>query len=232
MYKVKLEKFEGPLDLLLELIEKEKLEITEISLAQIADQYLSYLTAVKEINPTTLADFLVVAAQLLLIKSKALLPDMEVTEEEKITTEELTWRLKEYKKFKDIAQQLKQMEKHGWISFEQRFFKKADGFYPGDNLALEKLYTCFKKLTEMVDERQKLEEQAIKEVVSIEEKIDLVKHLLFDEGNVRFQVLVERSKDKGEIVVTFLALLELIKQKFIKVNQDNHFGEIYIQKYE
>src|SRR3989344_3794745 len=108
-YIMKQEKFEGPMELLLELIEKEKLSISEISLAKVADEYISYVKGLEKIDPEELAEFLVVAAHLMLIKSRSLLPQLKLTEEEEGSIEELEKRLKEYQRLRQLAGELKKL---------------------------------------------------------------------------------------------------------------------------
>jgi segregation and condensation protein A len=122
MYNIKIEQFEGPMDLLLELISKEKLDITGISLAQIADQYLKYLEEKKDINIVNLADFLTVAAKLILLKSKALLPLLNLSEEDEEEIFDLERQLEEYKKFKLIAPEIEKIYNNNNQSFSRDNF--------------------------------------------------------------------------------------------------------------
>ncbi len=230
VYQVKLEKFEGPLDLLLQLIEKEKLDITEVSLTKVCDQYVKYLKQVQEIDPGSLADFLVIAARLLLIKSRALLPEIEISDEEELSIEELQERLREYKRFKDVAKKLKVLYFNPNTSFEQRFFlEEKRAFFPSENLTLENLLTAYKALLQIL-EHQKLATEYIPETISIEEKIAQLENLILKKVNLRFQELIKHSQTKLEAIVTFLALLELVKQRIVKVRQKKLFEDIVLER--
>ena len=230
MYQVKLEKFEGPLDLLLQLIEKQKLNVTEISLANVADQYLEYITQQGEINPELTADFLVVAAQLLLIKSKALLPELELSEDEELSIEELQERLKEYKRFKEIAKKLKSLYFSPYISFEQRFFiEEKRAFSPGQNLNLKNLLSSYHDLLCLL-EKERLDIEYIPQTISLKEKIAYLQELIFKKVDLHFHELLKNAKTKLETIVYFLALLELVKQKVVQAKQEKLFDDIIIQK--
>ncbi|MEW6407478.1 MAG: segregation/condensation protein A [Patescibacteria group bacterium] len=230
MYKVQLEKFEGPLDLLLELIESEKLNITEVSLTKVCDQYLKYLEETKDISPSNLADFLLVAAQLILIKSKAILPDFQLSDEEKISTEELSFRLLQYKKFKAAAKKILQMYLGKNICHEKRFQETLVAFYPGKNLTSENISLTFYDLLRILKQFEILEKETIKETVSIKEKIIHLQFLISRQVNIRFNKIIKQAKTRLEAIVSFLALLELIRQKVINVIQSDTFGEIEIKK--
>ena len=231
VYQVKLEKFEGPLDLLLQLIEKEKLDITEVSLAKICDQYVKYLKQVQEVDPGSLADFLVIAARLLLIKSRALLPEIEMSEEEELSIEELQERLREYKRFKDVAKKLKVLYFSSNTSFEQRFFlEEKRAFFPSENLTLENLLIAYKALLQILEREKKLATEYIPETISIEEKIAQLEDLILKKVNPRFQELLKHSQTKLESIVTFLALLELVKQRIVKVRQKKLFEDIVLER--
>lgn len=230
MYKVQLEKFEGPLDLLLELIESEKLSITEVSLAKVCDQYLKYLEIAENIAPSNLADFLLIAAQLILIKSKAILPDFKLSEEEKVSSEELAFRLREYKKFKEAAKKIYQMYLSKNVCFEKQVHDMPVAFFPGKNLNKESLAASFYDLLRVLKQFEELEKETIRETISIKEKIANLQSLISREVNVKFNTIIKQAKTKLEAIVSFLALLELVRQKIVNVMQKDEFGEIEIKK--
>ena len=229
-YKIKLEKFEGPLDLLLELIENEKLDITEFSLAKVCNQFLEYIGSEENIGPSSLADFLLVAAQLILIKSRAILPNFELSEEEKVSAEELAFRLRECKKFKDAAKKLHVMYTSHKRSFEKQWQEKMVAFYPGKNLSCESLNSAFCDLAQILKTFEALKKETIKETVFLKKKIAEMQILISRQVNMRFNEIVKQAKNKLEAIVSFLALLELVKQKIICVNQADRFGDIEIAK--
>jgi len=231
LYQVKLNQFEGPLDLLLELIEKEKMDITEVSLSKVTDDYLKYLEGVENIKPSILADFLHIAAHLILIKSRSLLPDLEFEEEEEISTEDLKNRLIEYKKFKDMAMKFGEMYKGEYTSYEKKISAEdVNVFYPGRSLTNASFTRAVGRLTSQIVKFEELEEKTIKDVVSIKEKIGQIKDLITKRVNVKFSNILKGNKSKLDTVVSFLALLELIKQKILKVEQKELFGDIELAK--
>jgi segregation and condensation protein A len=226
-YVTKLEKFEGPLDLLLKLIEKEKMDITEVSLVAITDQFLEYLKELEEVNPGNLADFLVIAAQLILIKSKALLPDLEVEDEDEVSAEDLARRLREYKIFKEQAQVINGLYRNNNISFEQIVdTEKAPVFYPGKNVSLDILQKSMESLIVGLNKFKSLAETTVKQTVSLKEKIVSLQSMISREAEVKFGDVVKNSESRLDAVVAFLALLELVKQQAVEVEQNNNFGEI------
>lgn len=229
-YQVKLEKFEGPLDLLLQLIEKEKLDITEISLARVTNQYLEYLNEIEKISPESLADFLVIAAQLILIKSKALLPELTLPEEDELSSEELALRLKEYKLFKEKARVLNQIYHNKYASFERQFNEETIAFYPGKNLSLENLTNAIYNLIQEFNKFKILTQKTIKQTISLRMKINDLQKIISHELKIKFGSVLKKAKSRLEAIVSFLALLELVKQQLIKVEQQKTFGEIIVEK--
>ena len=230
MYKVQLEKFAGPLDLLLDLIEKEELDITEVSLAQVTNQYLNYLEEVGDIDPTQLADFLMVAAKLILIKSRALLPEFQVDDEDEESIEDLRYRLAEYKRFKEAAVAIKALHDSSQVAFERSVsVDMRRTFYPG-NITSDDLLAAAGSLVNALDQFKSLQEETIKEVISVKEKILQIQNLISQEAQCKFSSILTGAKNKSEAIVSFLALLELIKQRLVSVAQTEHFGEIEVKK--
>lgn len=231
-FLIRQEKFAGPLDLLLTLIAKEKLSITEISLAQVADQYISYVQSIEKIDIDSLAEFLVIAAQLMLLKSKALLPYAEDQEEEQ-TVQELQERLKTYQQIKRLAKKLRDLERKGQIIAAREPFKNvASLFRPPRKIKLTDFKKALTKILSSLPSSKKLAEEKIQRAISLEEKIKNIQ-LLF-EKNIKstFSELVGAKADRIEIIVSFLAILELTRQRIITIQQDNLFSDIIIQKYE
>ena len=239
---IKFDKFEGPLGLLLEIIEKEEMDITEVSLAKIADQYVEYIKDNPKINPDKMADFLVVASRLLLIKSKALLPYLYTEEEEEL--EELEDQLKMYKEFLEAAKKVEVMIGRKKFMFAREFNRRAmlsninctkEGeaniFSPPKKLAKEDLQIVFKELISHINPPLKaLEEEKLEHKVRIEDKILSIQKMLIEKIKFSFNKLLNKSNSKTEVIVSFLAMLELIKQRNIAVNQNELFSEIVINK--
>lgn len=232
-YEVRLPVFEGPLDLLLHLIERQELDITAISLARVTDQYLAYLSDREQIDPATIADFLLVAAKLLLLKSRMLLPqpprlgtDDEAEEED--VGEELARQLREYQRFKVAATSLAEREAQGLRAHVRV------GPPPSLPTHLDQLDVSLDELLAAVRQALAVQPQPpVSQVVapitiSIADKMTDIRALTAGGRPVAFSQLLAAAQSRVEIVITFLALLELMKQRVVTVQQDRLFGEILI----
>ncbi|MFA6513683.1 MAG: segregation/condensation protein A [Patescibacteria group bacterium] len=230
------EKFSGPLGLLLSLIESEEMDITEINLAKIADEYVAYVRAAENIDPEELADFLVVAAKLLYIKSKALLPYL-YTDTEEEEGDDLEKQLRMYKEFIEASRQIKDIiaqEKFLYlppITKSRRIQTIVEPtFSPPTKVTALILLEQFKKILADLAKRneEKLPEEKLEPKMNIEEKILLIRQMLFDKVRVNFSKLLRAATNKTEMIVSFLAVLELAKQKELIFEQDELFSEIHI----
>ena len=231
MYKIELEQFQGPLPLLLQLIEKEELDITEVSLANIAEQYLAYIEQVRDLPPGDLTDFLVVAAKLLLIKSKLLLPSLQLDGEEEAG--DLEKQLKIYRIYYDASKHIQKMigkKKFSYFRESSRVRTVEPIFNPPQGICAKDLRDYFKEVLERIEPIVKLPQEMIKRTVSIQEKISQIKTAISTEARLSFKNLLTQSKNKTEVIVTFLALLELVKQRSVLVMQESVFEEIYIEQ--
>jgi len=231
--QIKIDKFEGPLGLLLKLIEKEEMDITEICLAKITDQYINYIRNSDYIKPDDMADFLVVAAKLLLIKSKALLPYLYSEEESEI--EEFEQQLKMYKEFVEASKVIEKMIGKKKFMFAREFNRQvmlanAKIFSPPKKITIDDVKIVFEELIGRLKPTDKLEERSMEKTVSIDEKISAIKDLLMERIKFSFKKILSGAQNKTDIIVSFLAMLELIKQKTITVEQHHLFGEIDINK--
>lgn len=232
MYEIKLEKFQGPLDLLLQLIEQEELDISEVSLAQVTDQYLEYLEAVEEMNPEEVADFLVVAAKLLLIKSRLLLPSLDLGGEQEV--EDLKRQLEIFRKYLEAGRQIDKMWKQGnvgWVREKPLMLKtELHAFVQPPGLTREVLEKALRKVIALLEPIVKLPQVTMLRAISIQEKISSLKKLILEKAHLNWQVLVKQAKDKTEVVVSFLALLELVKQRQVIADQSALFQDIMIHR--
>ncbi|MDP3993717.1 MAG: segregation/condensation protein A [Candidatus Doudnabacteria bacterium] len=229
--KVKVHQFEGPLDLLLRLIEEEKLDITEISLASVTEQFLQYMRSQTNIAPGELADWLVIAAKLLVIKSRILVPSLKLDEGEEQDAVGLAWQLYQYKKYKETAKYLHSLDakrRQGW-SRHLTFVEKIT-FFPDPNASPSVLRDAMRSLAKTLEEIIRLPEKVLEEVVTISEKIDALQKLIYEKVELKLRDLLKSAKSKTEVIVTFLALLELVKQKILSVEQETIFSEIFIKK--
>lgn len=227
MYKIRLEQFEGPLDLLLRLIEQEKLDITRVSLAQVTDQYLEYINSKQDVSLENLAQFLTVASRLILIKSKALLPLLEFTEEEEQEIRDFEHQLALYKKFKDASAKIAELLSKPVASISRNNFLDGQPFFcPPEDIKTQDLANVLKGILRSIPVAEQLDEETVREVITLEEKIEHLQITLRERVNTSFAELVAHATDKVEIVVSFLAMLELVKQKIIHVEQGELFSEI------
>lgn len=234
-YQVRLEIFEGPLDLLLHLIEKQELDITKVSLATVTDQYLEYIGHLERIHAEILADFLVVAAKLLLIKSRALLPAPPGTGEEgeEDVGDDLVRQLREYKKFKEFAKQLRAREELGLRSYLRiSSLPRLEPRLDLSDVTLNDLLEAVRQALAVEPPAPPVDGMVKPVTFTIGEKIEVIEALLTRKGSFSFQRLLRRAASRPEIIVTFLALLELIKGHRVRVQQDKLFGEIVVSRAE
>ena len=233
MINFKIDKFEGPLGLLLRLIEKEEMDITEISLAKIADQYIEYIRNSEHLKPEEMADFLVVAAKLLLIKSRALLPFLKGEAEAEI--QEFEDQLRMYKEFLAATEKIEAIIGEKRFSFAREFDRRAilasaHLFSPPKRLTAAVLGEVFNEIIKNIQPLELLEEQSLEQAINIEDKILAIQQILLEKIKVSFNYILAGAKNKTEIIVSFLALLELIKQRGVIVMQGDLFGEIEINR--
>ncbi len=232
-YRVQLEVFEGPLDLLLRLIEREELDITTVSLAKVTDQYVAYLRDLEKREVRDLADFLVVAAKLLLIKSLALLPRPRVlAPEAEDIGDELVQQLIAYKRYKEVALLLREREQEGL----RGFVRIAPMPRPEPQLELGEV-TIGDLLVAVQDALDAAPALPAGEVVAaitvtIAEQQELIQKRLARGRRLRFRDVLSQAASRVEVIVTLLALLELIKRDVVDVWQEEPFGTIYIKPRE
>jgi len=233
MLQVKINQFEGPLGLLLRLIEKDEMDVTEVSLARVADQFVEYIKKADNIDPEVMADFLVVAAKLLLAKSRALLPYLYPEEEDDI--EDLEKQLKMYKEFLEAAKRIDKMLHKKKFMFAREFNRKVvltnvNSFSPPKKLQKEDMKDVFSALLERLRPVEKMEEKVIDSKVSIDDKILSIQEMVIRRIKISFSRVLKSAKNKTEVVVSFLAALELMRQREVVLTQESMFGEIYIRK--
>ena len=229
-YKVKLPMFEGPLDLLLFLIRKEEVSIYDIPIARITEQYLEYLRAMQELDIGVAGEFLVMAATLIHIKTQMLLPRDPSAPEEEIEDPraELVHRLLEHQKFKGVANVLHQRATMEAATYTRPM--EGDGENPEVAATLFQLFEVFK---EVMDRRRAITEIEIaREEMTMAEKIAEIRSMLAESGEVSARALFERAGTRREMVLIFLAVLELVKELLIRLIQAETFGDILIVKRE
>lgn len=235
-YNIQLQVYEGPLDLLYDLITKHKIDIKDISIIQITKQYLDYLDMLEQVDLEVTSDFITMASKLLEIKSKYLLYKQRNNEEEQDPRDELVEKLVEYKKFKNATNDLKDNVNY----IEDIFYRKKEEIIVEDKLDLEgiSIDSIMKILPHILkvksEELEEVKDDKLKKIVrsriiSVEEKMTYVRNIIKENESIRFINLIE-SNDKNEVIATFLSMLELIKTKEVVVVQDLFLGEILIKR--
>ncbi len=299
MYNIKLEKFEGSLDLLLQLIEREEMDISEISLANIADEFIEYIATSQKskacpelaervksqklgregreeeevkigVDANELSDFLVIAAKLLYIKSRYLMPFLEYDDEDE-EVGDLENRLKIYKEFLDASKKIEELYGDGRIAYvrernladlinttltpvcalpaqiggrplkggtgvlgeAQNFAfpqkQKSCYFFPPKKLEKEDLKNSFEELIGSLRTPFVLDQENMEKTITVQEKIEQIRLLILKKANLNFTKMIYKA-DKKDIIVSFLSILELVKEQFIIVEQDGYFSEIRIRR--
>lgn len=230
-YQVATPIYEGPLDLLLQLIERAELDITRLALAQVTDQYLAYIQSLVVQEPDEVSSFLVIATRLLQIKSEALLPRPPARgADEEDPGEALARQLITYKRFKEIAEILKDRETRGFRTFLRlapppRIEVKIDL----SELTVEDIFQAAFDAFANADDRQELGTVVAPPKITIREKISIIIRSLRQEKTISFRRLLGLKRSRLDIVVTFLALLELVKRHFVEAHQDELFGDITLE---
>lgn len=242
-YEVKVEAFEGPFDLLIHLININEIEVHDIPIHQITMQYLEYLDAMQELDMEVTSEFLVMAATLIEIKSKMLLPTKEDEDYQTMfdlgdPRADLVMKLVEYKKYKSVAGFLQGRE----TEFGRSVFKSQDDLEPfvrrysneelNTDMESDLLIEAVKRILNNVNKEDKGRKgffQSLKrDMYTVEQKMDLIRERILSEDNIYFESLFENDYVKSEVIVTFLAILELLKLKTVKIKQDKLFDRIEI----
>lgn len=219
--------FEGPLELILELIEKRKLHVSELSLAQVTDDFILYVKEGENFPMEDAANFINVAATLLLIKSRSLLPDLELTHEEEEDVEDLKRRLELYEVARNAARDLAKL--FGYRTMVSRGEREPDVFFaPSRDLLIENLTSALETLLESKEKEAKLPEVRIRPLVSIEEMMDTLRTRVERAMTLSFKEFTGNTKEKVEVIVSFLALLELVKMGAMEATQYDAWGDIKI----
>ncbi|MBT4120830.1 MAG: segregation/condensation protein A [Candidatus Magasanikbacteria bacterium] len=224
----KLQQFSGPLDLLLSLIDDKKLSVSELSLSEVTEQFLVHLDKIEDKKPEDFADFLVVATRLLFIKSNRLLPQFAIEEEEGPSLED---QLRVYRAFVDASKKLNKL----WLSPNRSVFRsepprKIEEFVASENLATNNLLESFANLLKKIEPPKPLPKTHIDKNVSVKETIERIRKILNSGKNTSFSSVLQDSKNRTEVIIGFLALLELVKGKSVALKQNKNFSDILINK--
>jgi segregation and condensation protein A len=228
MMDFKLQQFTGPLDLLLNLVGEQKMNISDVSLSTVTEQYLKYLEKLEEREPEEMADFLLIAARLLLLKSKKLLPMLQPEEDEGPSLED---QLRLYQAFVEASKKLNKR----WLSGIRSDFRvepprRPSEFVPPKNLSQALLQEFFLKLLQRIKPLPELPQARMDKAVSVRDKIETIRALLQKAESVSFRELLGKASNRSEIIASFLALLELVKSENIVLRQKKTFEDILIEK--
>ena len=228
-FKVKQEAFEGPLDLLLNLIEKHKLSITQVSLSKVADDFIAYIQSFADFPMAESANFILIASTLVLIKSKSLLPSLELSEEEEGSMADLEFRLKLYQKIKDAGKDVKEL-----FGLRPMYFANervvAPIFSPHQSINISNLVNAVRGIIASLPKIEKLPQAVVKKVLSLEEMIVSLSNRINSALKMSFRDFSGMGKkEKIHVIVSFLAMLQLVKQGAIRVAQENNFEDITIE---
>lgn len=230
-YHVSLPVFEGPLDLLLHLIEGRELDITKVSLAAVTDQYLEYIGTLEKLEAEKLADFLVIAAKLILIKSRMLLPqppEVAHEDEEEDVGDELVRRLIEYRRFRIAAQELKAREEQGLRAYARLLpLPELERSFRLEGVTLDALLEAVQQAM-LAQPVSSADEVVTPLHISLPEKIAQLERLVAEERRFSLNQLLRQATSRMEIIVIFLALLQLVKRRKAFVEQKELFGEIMV----
>ena len=230
-FKLEQSQFEGPLDLLLQLIEEKRLPINEVAIASVTEQFLVHLKKLAQVPPEILADFLNIAGKLLVIKSRSLLPSLALEASEEEAGPNLAEQLILLKEYREALKHLRKFEQRRRQSFARDpFLGEQVIFYPDPNLNLAALHEAAQKISKSLAEIAKLPQHSVAEVISISEKIEHLQKVLSEKVALALRDVLKTAKSRTEVIVTFLALLELIKQKILAVEQQELFADIMIKK--
>lgn len=235
-YTIKIDEFEGPLDLLLHLIKKSNIDIYDISIEQITKQYLDYINAMESLNIDVASEYLVMASELMEIKSKMLLPNKQEEEpeeeEEVVSKEALIQKLIEYQKYKEVTNEFKELEKNR----KQIYIKSPENLTALYNkeitndgsTTVDDLVKAFEKFLERKEKEKPLSTKITSREYSVKERKHSIRNILKQKGKTEFTELFQEY-NKSYIVVTFISILELAKENEININQDKNFSKIYLE---
>jgi len=235
-YSIKINEFEGPLDLLLHLIKQSNIDIYDIEISTITKQYLDYINKMEELNINVASSYIVMAAELMEIKSKSLLPkkeeEEEETDEEVVSKENLINKLIEYKRYKEMAPSFKELEENRqniYIKSPEKIKNLFDEpILKNDDTTVDDLVEAFKKFLERKNYEKPITTKITNKEYSVKERKHNIRNILKEKKKVIFTELFEEN-NTGFIIVTFLSVLEMTKEKEILIKQDTNFSNITIE---
>ena len=232
-FTVKTQTFEGPLDLLLDLIEKRKLFISDISLAKVTDDFIAHVRQFEHLPMGESAHFILVASTLLLIKSKSLLPELALSEEEQGDIQDLETRLKVFKRIKEASKHVHELFGSDMIFAQSHARPVQPVFTPDPTFTLEKALLSLKDLIHRLPKKEQLPKHVVEKVISLEDMISNLTTRITSSLRMSFkQFTGEHKGEKVNVIVSFLAMLELVKEGVLHVSQEKHFDDIVMETKE
>ena len=233
-YNIKIDAFEGPLDLLLHLIKEKNVDIYDISIEEITKSYLDYINKMEELNINVASSYLVMAAELMEIKSKSLLPKVEneeENEEDEVSRENLINKLVEYKKYKEMTEVFKELEinrNNIYIKPPENINNYVNNEIYNEEIEIDKLVEAMKNFLNRKELEKPLKTKITNKEYSVKERKHSIKNILKNKKRLEFTELFEEY-NKSYIAVTFLSVLELAKEHELKISQDKNFDNIFIE---
>lgn len=228
-FAIKTDTFEGPLELLIELVEKRKLFINDISLAEVTDEYMQTVSAMQELSLPNTAQFITLAATLLLIKSKSLLPVLDLTDEEEASIEDLEERLKQYQQYRDAGLVLKQQFNTQPL-YEPEYRPPRDPlFLPDEYCTLDSLTQSMQRVLHDLPKSDPKPTATVRPTISLEEMMGKLQTRIEQQIQTRFSEIRTTETDQKNVIVGFLAILELFKQGDLIISQSKRFDDITLE---
>ena len=229
-FKIKTQSFEGPLDLLLDLIEKRKLFISDISLAKVTDDFINHIKQFENMPMGESAHFILIASTLLLIKSKSLLPSLSLTSEEQGDIKDLETRLKIFKKIKEASRHVAELFGEEIIFTQSQSRLVTPVFTPAAEFSIEKALQTIGDIVKRLPKKESLPKHLVQKVVSLEEMVDTLTTRITSHLRISFKEFTkEHRENRVNVIVSFLAMLELVKEGIMHVSQESAFGDIQME---
>ena len=231
-YKINIDNFQGPLDLLLFFIQRDKLDIYDIPISKITNDFLKYISYLSKMNIDVGADFIYMASLLMNIKSKMLLPNDTIDEDEEIDPrEDLVLKLIEYKKYKDISNELSNLMDNYSLTHKTIIQDDYDSINKNNEFLNQKfdLYDIIKTYSDLINNIENTSDYELHfEEISVSDQVNFIRDILKNEKKITFSNLIKKFNNKIFLIYTFIAILEMIKNKEIRIEQKKIFSDIYI----
>lgn len=228
-FQIKINDFEGPIEVLLRLVEEKKLHISQVSLAAVADEFIKHLETLENKDKSLMANFILVASTLMLIKSISLLPTLKVSEEEQGSMADLERRLRLYQELKRLQEQVKNAYGRRVIYERQESRELEPIFAPSRDLTMAGIAEAVTRLIANLPKVEKIPQVVVQKVLNLEEVINSLATRVQSALKTSFKEFIKDKKEKVNVIVSFLGMLELVKRGIVQVEQESHFQDISIE---